>query len=44
MLYPDLRVHRAYNGYWFWGRPTHEEIRQEMRAISQEIRGDWELE
>ena len=42
-LYPDLRVHRAYNGYWFWGRPTHEEIRQDMRAISREIRPDWEL-
>ena len=43
-LYPDLRVHRGYNGYWFWGRPTHDEIRQDMRAISQEIRSDWELE
>jgi peroxiredoxin len=43
-LYPDLRVRRAYNGYWFWGRPTHEEIRRDMRSISQEIRSDWELE
>jgi peroxiredoxin len=43
-LYPDLRVHRAYNGYWFWGRPTHEEIRRDMRSIAQEIRLDWELE
>jgi peroxiredoxin len=43
-LYPDLRMHRAYNGYWFWGRPTHEEIRQDMRAISREIRTDWELD
>ena len=42
-LYPDLRVYKAYNGYWFWGRPTHEEIRRDMRAISQEIRSDWEL-
>jgi len=42
-LFPDLRVHRAYNGYWYWGRPTMEEIRQDMRAISQQIRPDWEL-
>ena len=42
-LYPDLRVYKAYNGYWCWGRPTHEEIRRDMRAISQEIRSDWEL-
>jgi peroxiredoxin len=42
-LFPDLRVHRAYNGYWFWGRPTLEEIRRDMREISMEIRADWEL-
>jgi peroxiredoxin len=42
-LYPDLRVRTAYNGYWFWGRPTHEELRQDMRAISAEIRSDWDL-
>jgi len=35
-------VHRAYNGYWFWGRPTPEEIRQDMRAITMAIRDDWE--
>ena len=43
-LYPDLRIHSAYNGYWFWGRPTLEEIRQDMRAISAAIRPDWELD
>lgn len=43
-LFPDLRIHRAYNGYWFLGRPTHEELRQDLRAISQELRADWEPE
>ena len=38
---PDRTVHRAYNGYWFWGRPTLEELRQDMRAISRAIRPDW---
>ena len=42
-LYPDLRVHREYNGYWYWGRPTHEELRRDMREISIAIRPDWEL-
>jgi peroxiredoxin len=42
-LFPDLRVHRAYNGYWFWGRPTHEELRRDLREITREIRPDWEL-
>ncbi len=41
-LFPDLRIHRVYNGYWFWGRPTHEELRQDMRAITREIRPDWQ--
>ena len=42
-LYPDLRIHAAYNGYWFWGRPTHEELRADMRAITMAIRQDWVL-
>jgi len=37
-LFPDLRVHRAYDGYWYWGRPTMEDLRQDMRAISREVR------
>ena len=40
----DLRVHAAYNGYWYLGRPTHEELRQDLRRIAQQIRPDWELE
>jgi peroxiredoxin len=43
-LYPDLAIHRVYNGYWFWGRPTLEEIRRDMRAISAAVRTDWELD
>ena len=41
-LYPDLTIHSAYNGYWFWGRPSNEELRQDMRAITRAIRQDWE--
>jgi peroxiredoxin len=42
-LGPDLTIHRAYNGYWFWGRPTMEELRQDMRAITRALRTDWEV-
>jgi len=42
MLHPDLRVYSSYNGYWFWGRPTPQEIREDMRAITQAIRPDWD--
>jgi peroxiredoxin len=42
-LHPDLRIHASYNGYWFWGRPTAEELRQDMREISRQTRSDWSL-
>jgi peroxiredoxin len=40
-LFPDLTIHRAYDGYWFWGRPTTEELRRDMREISAATRADW---
>ena len=43
-LYPDLTIHSIYNGYWFWGRPTLEEVRADMRAISRVVRPDWVAE
>lgn len=42
LLRPDLTVASAFNGYWYWGRPTDEEIRQGMRAITRAIRPDWD--
>jgi hypothetical protein len=41
--YPDLIIHRAYNGYWFWGRPTNEELRWDLRQITRVTRLDWEV-
>ena len=43
VLYPDLRIHRVYNGYWYWGRPTNDELHHDLRAITREIRSDWEV-
>ncbi len=43
VLEPDLRIHAAFNGYWFWGRPTNEELRQAFRTITRSIRSDWEV-
>lgn len=43
MLAPGLVVHSIYNGYWYWGRPTTEEIRQDFREITKDIRPDWDL-
>jgi peroxiredoxin len=41
-LFPDLTIHRAYDGYWFWGRPTLEELRRDLREITRAIRDDWQ--
>ena len=41
-LYPDLTIHRVYDGYWYWGRPSAEDLRQDMRAISRVVRKDFE--
>jgi peroxiredoxin len=42
-LAPDLTIHASYNGYWYWGRATMEDLRQDMRAISRATRPDWEM-
>jgi peroxiredoxin len=42
-LTPDLSIHAAYNGYWYWGRATAEELRQDMRAITRMARADWHV-
>jgi peroxiredoxin len=42
-LRPDRTIHAVYNGYWFWGRPTNEDLRQDLRAITRAVRPDWEV-
>ena len=41
-LAPDLTIKSRYNGYWFLGRPTAEEVRRDLRAIAARVRPDWE--
>ena len=41
-LYPDLTINAAYDGYWYWGRPTSEDLRRDMRAISRDVREGFE--
>ena len=43
VLKPGLVIHSIYNGYWFWGRPSVEDLRRDLRAVSSEIRPDWDL-
>lgn len=41
VLRPDLTVYRHYDGYWFWGRPTLDELVHDLREVSATIRPDW---
>jgi len=43
VLEPHLRIHKVYNGYWFFGRPTVEELRQDLRAVGMKCRPDWDI-
>jgi peroxiredoxin len=43
VLEPGLIVYKIYNGYWYFGRPTMEELRQDLRAVSKKCRPDWDI-
>ena len=43
VLKPGLVIHRIYNGYWFWGRPSFVDLWHDLRDVSSEIRPDWDL-
>ncbi|MCS3725157.1 hypothetical protein FHR88_000182 [Bradyrhizobium betae] len=43
VLEPRLVIHKVYNGYWFFGRPTVEELRQDLRAVTMKCRPDWDI-
>jgi peroxiredoxin len=42
VLKPGLVIHRIYNGYWFWGRPSFSDLHHDLRDITREIRPDWD--
>jgi peroxiredoxin len=43
VLKPGLVIYSIYNGYWYLGRPTLEELRQDLRAVSKRCRPDWDI-
>jgi peroxiredoxin len=43
VLKPGLVIHSVYNGYWFWGRPSIDDLYRDLRAVTREIRPDWDL-
>jgi len=43
IIEPELRVYKVYNGYWFFGRPTVEELRLDLRTVLKRCRPDWDI-
>ena len=43
VLEPELIIYKIYNGYWFFGRPTMEDLRQDLCAVTKKCRPDWDI-
>ena len=43
MLAPGLVIYKIYYGYWFFGQPTMEDLRQDLRAVTMKCRPDWDI-
>ncbi len=41
-LMPDFTVHNIYCGWWYVGRPTIDELRQDLRAMMKKCRADFD--
>jgi hypothetical protein len=41
VLEPGLVIYKIYMGYWFFGRPTMEDLRQDLRVVIKKCRPDW---
>lgn len=44
VLEPGLKIHKIYNGYWYWGRPSTGELHQDLRDITSRIRPDYKID
>jgi peroxiredoxin len=43
VLEPGLVIYKVYECYWFWGRPSVEELRQDLRVVTRKCRPDWDI-
>ena len=44
VLEPGLVIYSIYNGYWFWGRPSTDDLWRDLREVTRKIRPDWDLD
>jgi peroxiredoxin len=42
VLDSDLVVRKVYNGYWYWGRPSLDDLRKDLRELFEQ-RPDWDI-
>ncbi len=42
VVLPDLTVLAEYDGYWYWGRPTRDELVADLREATRRIRSDYD--
>src|SRR6266550_4215076 len=43
VLESGLVIYKIYNGYWFFGRPTLEDLRHDLSAVTKKCRPDWDI-
>ena len=43
LLGPGLKIHKFWNGCYYWGRPSTAELHDELRTLTRNIRADWDL-
>jgi peroxiredoxin len=43
VLEPGLVIYKVYMGYWFFGRPTVEDLRLDLRTVIRKCRPDWDI-
>ena len=41
VLKPGLVIY-LYNGYWFWCRPSFDDLRRDLGEVLREVRPDWD--
>jgi peroxiredoxin len=44
VVQPDLAITTVWNGYWFWGRPTGDELHVALREATRVLRSDWTVD
>jgi hypothetical protein len=42
ILSPGLKVEKVYVGYWFWGRPSPEQLWLDLQEVTKKLKEDYD--